>query len=226
MKKRYNLAAVALLVVGVGAYLIAADHIDTPAVTGTGDVSLGTDITDVYGFQSPENTNNLVLVVNTQGLMSPGTSASAKFPENNLFQINIDNTGDNVEDLVFQCLVRNGKLRVYGPTAPAQKGITSSIVTTAPITETAVTAYSGSASPSVGTNANGVKIFAGPRDDPFFFDLARFREVIAGTQTAFRKPGVDTFAGTNVMSIVVEAPKSLLGGSGTLNVWAESKVKK
>ena len=33
----------------------------------------------------------------------------------------------------------------------------------------------------------------------------------------------DAFKGTNVMSIVVEVPKSKLGGSGTLNVWAESK---
>jgi hypothetical protein len=53
----------------------------------------------------------------------------------------------------------------------------------------------------------------------------RFKEIIAGTQTSFRSPGVDTFAGTNIMAIVVEVPKTLLGGEGTINVWAETKTK-
>jgi len=38
-------------------------------------------------------------------------------------------------------------------------------------------------------------------------------------------PGSDTFAGTNVMSIVVEVPKQLIGGSGTINTWVEAKTK-
>jgi hypothetical protein len=33
---------------------------------------------------------------------------------------------------------------------------------------------------------------------------------------------VDTFAGSNVLSVVVEVPKAMLGTS-TLNVWAEEK---
>ena len=90
--------------------------------------------------------------------------------------------------------------------------------------ETSVTAYNAS-TPSIGSNSSGMKLFAGPRDDPFFFDLTRFREIIAGTQTAFRNPGVDAFAGTNVMSIVVEVPKSTLGTAATLNVWGETKSK-
>jgi hypothetical protein len=96
--------------------------------------------------------------------------------------------------------------------------------TNGPSTEVAVTPY-GAASISTSTNANGTRIFAGPRDDPFFFDLVRFKEVIAGSQTSFRTPGVDSFAGTNVMSIVVEVPKSLLGSAATINVWAETKSK-
>jgi hypothetical protein len=30
-----------------------------------------------------------------------------------------------------------------------------------------------------------LKFLAGPRDDPFFFDLARFKEIIGGTQWVF-----------------------------------------
>jgi len=70
-----------------------------------------------------------------------------------------------------------------------------------------------------------MKVFVGPRDDPFFFDIVRFREILAGTQTAFRNPGQDSFAGTNVFSWVIELPKSMLGNAQTINVWAESKIK-
>jgi hypothetical protein len=222
MKRKLLISLGAGLVLA-GGFIIAADHIDAPAVTGPGNTSLGTDITDVYAFQSPKNTSNLVLVCNVQGLLSPTATASAQFPANTMYEFNIDNTGDNVEDLVIQCLVQKGKLRVYGPVAVGSPGTTSTVKTKGPLTKTRVTAYGSD--PNIGTNNNGIKIFAGPRDDPFFFDLVRFREVIAGTQTSFRNPGVDTFAGTNVLSIVVEVPKMLLGSASTLNVWAETKTK-
>jgi hypothetical protein len=209
-----------LLLAGV---LFAADHIDAPAVTGPGNTSPGNDITDIYAFQSPADNSKMIFVLNTQGLLSPAASATAAFPSNVMYEFNIDNTGDNVEDLVIQCLVQNGKLRVYGPVAPGTTGTSSTVKTTGPSTTASVTAYG--ASPSIGTNSNGTRIFAGPRDDPFFFDLVRFKEIIAGTQTSFRNPGVDAFAGTNVMSIVVEVPKTLLGSAATINIWGETKSK-
>jgi hypothetical protein len=105
----------------------------------------------------------------------------------------------------------------------------STVVASAPYAEASVTTY-GAGSPSMGTGSNGVKVFAGPRDDPFFFDLKRFKEIIGGTATAFHTgsaedPATDAFAGTNVMSIVVEVPKSMLGSAESVNVWAESKAK-
>jgi hypothetical protein len=166
----------------------------------------------------------MVFVLNTQGLMSPAVSATASFPSNVMYEFNIDNTGDNKEDLVIQCLVQNGKMRVYGPVAPALTGLTSTVNTNGSVTEVAVTSYA-STTPVTATNSNGIKVFAGPRDDPFFFDLTRFKEIIGGTQSSFRNPGVDAFAGTNVMSIVVEVPKTLLGTAASINVWAETKSK-
>ena|SRR5205085_2139039 len=221
--KKFLIGSLSAIVLTAGV-IYAADHIDAPAVTGTGNKSLGNDITDVYAFQSPADNTKMVFVLNTQGLMSPAVSGAAVFPSNTMYEINIDNTGDNVEDLVIQALVQNGKLRVYGPVAVGTPGTTSMVRTGGASTEAAVTAY-GAASPSIGTSSSGVKVFAGPRDDPFFFDLTRFKEIIAGTQTGFRNPGVDAFAGTNVMSIVVEVPKSTLGGASTINVWGETKTK-
>lgn len=222
MKKKFLAGGICCLAVA-GGILFAADHIDAPAVTGAGSTSPGNDITDIYAFQSPADNTKMVFVMNTQGLMSPSATASAVFPSNVLYEFNIDNSGDNVEDLVIQCLVQNGKMRVYGPEAVGTPGTVSTIKTSGPMTEVNVTAYG--AAPVTGSNNNGIKIFAGPRDDPFFFDLVRFREVIAGTQTSFRNPGVDSFAGTNVMSIVVEVPKSLLGTAASINVWGETKSK-
>ncbi|MDD7887069.1 DUF4331 family protein [Flavivirga sp. 57AJ16] len=198
-------------------FILAADHIDAPAVTG-GD----SDITDFYAFQG-ENTNNLVFVANLQGLLSPSATASAVFDENVLIEFNIDNTGDNVEDLVIQAIPRDGKMYFFGPVAPSQVGITSVIETSATVGGYVdITSYGSSA--NVATNG-GMTFFAGPRDDPFFFDFAQYSAILDGTATGFNSPGSDTFQGTNVLSIVVEVPKSMIGGSGTINTWVESKRK-
>ena len=70
MKKRNLLFGALGLLASIGV-LIAADHIDTPSLTG------GTaDISDFYAFQG-EDTNNIVFVANLQALMSPTETASA-----------------------------------------------------------------------------------------------------------------------------------------------------
>jgi len=162
----------------------------------------------------------MVFVANTQGLLSPGATADASFDEGTMIEFNIDNTGDNVEDLVIQCIAKNGKMKVYGPAAPKVTGTVSYLNISDLSVQTDITPYG--AAPIIGEE-DGIKAFAGPRDDPFFFDLVAFRNVISGAATSFNNPGNDTFAGTNVLAIVVEVPKSLLGSNTTINVWAESK---
>ncbi len=208
----FGIATLAL----VGFFMMSADHIDAPAVQG------GTsDITDFYAFQG-ENTNNMVFVANVQGLLSPAASAGAMFDENVLIEFNIDNTGDNVEDFVIQAIPRDGKMYFFGPTAPTATGLNSAIETMSTQSVVDITTYGTSA--NVSTNA-GMSFFAGPRDDPFFMDFAQYSAIIGGTATSFNSPGSDTFAGSNVMSVVVEIPKSMIGTSGTINTWVESKRK-
>jgi hypothetical protein len=209
-KTKLIIAAVAVALTLGGGILLASDHADAPNVKGK-----STDITDLYVFQGA-NTNNLVFVGNVQGLMSPTTTQTASFDENTEIEFKIDNTGDNVEDLVIQCVYKGGKMYIYGPVKPAQTGLTSTIVGTAAVV-VPVTPY-GSA-PIIATSKSGIMAFAGPRDDPFFFDLDQFHKITGGTATGFNNPGTDTFAGTNVLSVVVEVPKSLLNSTGKLGVW-------
>ena len=68
-------------------------------------------------------------------------------------------------------------------------------------------------------------VFAGPRDDPFFFDLNQYHAILAGMASGFNNPGKDAFAGTNVMSVVVEVPKNCSNSTGKINVWLTTKKK-
>ena len=216
MKNLKTVLGIGIMAVA-GYFMVAADHIDAPAVQGG-----SSDITDFYAFQG-ENTNNLVFVANVQGLLSPSETGNAAFDENVMIEFNIDNTGDYIEDLVIQAVPRDGKMYFFGPVAPTQTGLNSTVETMASNTGmVAITPYGSDA--MIGTS-NGMKFFAGPRDDPFFMDFAQYSQIVGGMASSFNNPGSDTFAGTNVMSVVVEVPKAMIGGSGMINTWVESKRK-
>jgi hypothetical protein len=214
MKKTKTFLIAGMLSV-IGLIAIAADHIDAPAVQGT-----TADITDYYAFEGATS-SNMVFVANVQGLIAPTETAVASFDENVLVEFNIDTDNDFVEDLIIQAIPRDGKMYFFGPVA---SGTTTAILSNASINGVVdITSYGSNA--VTATNSSEMKFFAGPRDDPFFMDFARYGEIIAGNATSFNSPGADTFAGTNVMSIVVEVPKSLIGGSGSINTWVEAKRK-
>ncbi len=215
MKRTKILVGIGILAVA-GFFVIAADHIDAPAVTG------GTsDITDFYAFQG-QDTNNIAFVANVQGLLAPGATGAASFDENVMIEINIDTDGDAIEDLVIQASPRDGKMYFFGPAAPAAPGTSSTFLTGVTPNSVDITAYGSNA---VVASNGGMSFFAGPRDDPFFFDFGQFSAIIGGTETSFNNPGTDTFAGSNVLSIVVEVPKAMIGGTGNINTWVETKRK-
>jgi|SRR5579871_3374284 len=219
MKRKKIALMLACVAVILGGIVYAADHMDAPAVKGQ-----VTDITDLYVFEG-KNTDNLVFVANSQGLLAPSATGAAKFDPNTLIQFKIDNNGDNVEDLVIQAIYQDGKINFFGPVPPSLTGTRTRIEENNYIGSVSVTPY-GASSPVVATCANGIKLFAGPRDDPFFFDLDQFHAILGGTATGFNNPGKDTFAGTNVLSIVVEVPKGLLHAqNGKINVWLTTSTK-
>jgi hypothetical protein len=87
--------------------------------------------------------------------------------------------------------------------------------------------------PVVNSGPMGVKAFAGRRDDPFFFDLIGFLNVLdiggrsfVGCGAPNSHPENDTFKGQNVSSIVLELPSRVLegGGDSNIGVWATTNV--
>lgn len=215
--KKFKILFVAAIVAATGVIAIAADHIDAPTVAG------GTsDITDFYAFQGTTG-ESIVFVANVQGLLSPGDTASASFDENVMVEFNIDTDGDAVEDLVIQAVPKNSKMYFIGPVAPSQTGLVSEFAATnfKDANSVQITSYGSNA---IVKSKKGMSFFAGPRDDPFFFDFVQYNAVLNGA-SGFNNPGSDTFAGTNVLSIVVEVPKSMLGNASSVNAWVESKRK-
>ncbi len=215
------------LVIGLGALalaavvLVAADHIDAPDSMGT-----TADIADFYAFEPTEGSDNTVFAVDIQSNVLPDL-AYGTFDENVLTEINIDTDGDLVEDLVIQAIPRDGKMYFFGPVAPTTTGISGQVMVDSPLGSVDISSDTA----IVETTDDGVSLFAGPRQDAFFFDFFQFNAVIGGMAPEGFKPAgdpnstddddttaVDTFDGANTMSIVVEIPNSMLGETTATNV--------
>ena len=212
-----------------GLILVAADNIDAPSSMGT-----SADIADFFAFEPSEGSDNTVFVVDVQSNVLPDL-AYGTFDEDVLTEINIDLDDDLVEDLVIQAIPRDGRMYFFGPVAPSQTGLDSEVMTNNPLGDVEIS----SSTAIVETTSNGVSLFAGPRQDPFFFDFFQFNAVINpdvnSAPGGFLPPdeAEDTFDGANTMSIVVEVPNSLLGtptatnalGLTVYNTWVTSNRK-
>lgn len=194
-------AAIAVLTVGVAPLISgAADHLEAPLAKANHDL----DITDIYAFDGA-NSKNTVLVLNVNPLA--GVASGTEFSTDGEYRLNIDKTGDAVADDVYTV--------TFGTDAPDGKQSLS-------LWKNGTAVLSGKTG-----NANagaGAKLYAGVKDDPFFFDLASFRRwrdpdgngVFTYTgPTAF--DGIDFFRGANVSTIALEIPDSWLGASA--NYW-------
>ncbi len=160
-----------------------ADHLDSPRVAN----SNGTlDLNDIYAFQSPANSNNVVLIMTVNPLA--GVRSGTTFETRGVYEFNVDNNADAIPDLAF---------RFYF--APARRGVQRFIVVGGDNRPLA----SGETG-SVASVAGGGSVTASLFDDPFFFDLAGFNNGFAFT-------GVDFFRGANVNAIVLELPRTALG---------------
>ena len=158
----------------------ASDHADTVANAGRP----GADMADVFIFPSPMDNSKVVLVMDVNPLIPAGQAASYSFDPNVLYQFKIDTSGDFVEDLVIQArfsgMGANQRVLISGPYKPLNTGTTATFAR--PYQTTGMLNNSFFPTP-------GMRVFAGPRSDPFFFDLAQFFAILPDRGTpAFMQP--------------------------------------
>ncbi len=279
-------AVVAIAVAGV-LYAVhpakGSDHQDTYNLAQQVGHNASADITDVYVFPAPDNANNVVLAMDVFPLIPTGMGPSKVFDPTLMWQFKISHgAATSPEDQTIQFSASGASssqiLTMYGPGKVSNVGTTSTFISPS------------TGSTTLGNTANlqnnTIKFYAGPRADPFTFDLFAFFSFLgdrnfathtsqtdpgtysaatpfsngntvpptnglapaydqaaaratapsfngftagtmsgtgAGAYACSTNPATNVLGGFNVLSFVVEVPKSLLeptGASHSINVWA------
>jgi len=76
-----------------------------------------------------------------------------------------------------------------------------------------------------GGSGHGVRVFSGPRWDPFIMDAPAALRTIATEKLAFTDPGSIYLDGKNVLSLVIELDAALLDGASLVGVVAETLTR-
>lgn len=206
-KLTIGFGAAAMTAAALGAIpALGADHRDGPLTQGSPKL----DINDVYAFESG---SNLVIAMTVNPLTSPANTGTLSLDTNAVYQFKIDANGDAIADTAIKM--------TFSGSGPVQDVTVYQATGSAASTNDASGTMVAQGKTSTGSGVTviegqGGKFYVGPRDDPFFFDLAGF-------QAGLNFTGVDTFKGTNVTAIVVEIPASFvpaLSTNGALGVWA------
>ncbi len=153
----------------------SSDHQDTYNLAKAVGHNITADITDVFVFPSPTNPNNVVFAMDVAPLLPPLASGTPPaFDPTLLLQFKISHQDSGVEDQVIQLTAASGAsgaqtMTLYGPAAP-NAGETTVNSTVRPVGSFS----SGSAPTTLNVGSNQYQVFAGPRADPFRFDLFAF----------------------------------------------------
>jgi hypothetical protein len=217
------LGAAAALSLSLGAPAMAADHRDAPTI----DDYSAIDINDVYMFRNPSDCApgpgcNLVVALSTQAVADPQFGSSYHFQENALYRLNFTTRKDAKPtahiDFTFSAF-ENGPACPQGPACQTFKAVFPNNV------EITGFATQGTASathlPPQVFSLGPIKVFAGPRQDPFFFDLVGFNRTIGQAtpnNASLLFTGVDAFRDKNINAIVVEFPSSMVFPRGACKI--------
>lgn len=192
--------ALATLVVGAmavaGGDVIAADHLDADGAGGDPPA----DITDFYAWSAD---GQVTAIVAFAGLAAAGSEAT--YDSGVLYGFHVDNDGDGVSD-------RDVWAR-FGQDADGAWGLQvtglSEEAMVSPVDEV--------------LEAGDARTFSGARDDAFFFDLEGFGATLMEGTLMFDSTR-DSFAGTNVTTIAIEAPvATFTDDEAPFTMWATSR---
>ena len=203
-------AAAAVALAGVSA-VRASDHLDGPGVTADPQ----SDITDVFAFTSPENPAHVVLAM----AVTPYAGDASTFSPTVDYAFRVQRV-EVLQPFTLDATERDVVCRFDG-------GSPQNVTCTAP---GGLTATAAVGDPGGGGNPQSpMRVFAGMRSDPAFFDRQGALTTV-GTGTA-SFTGTNAFAGANVLAIVVELQSSVFatvgdaaadGSAPTLAVAAET----
>jgi hypothetical protein len=241
MNRRFiALLAVLLLVAGATPRALwASSHSEAP---GTAKDRLADD-TDVYAWVSPDAADRVTFVGNWVPLLEPnGGPNFYGFDEDARYYVNIDNVGDAQDHIRYQFKFRTDRrnpntflyntgavtslddpdlnVRQFATVTRYDNGVATVLATDVPVAPNNVgpasmPRYEQLAQQAVFTLPDGSKLFIGPRDDPFFVDLAAIFDLLTIRKVpGDRGRGVDGLGGFNCMSIVLQVPMTRLTADG------------
>ena len=188
-----------LMTMAVGG-AFAADHIDGPNAAA----DPAADISDVFAWQED---GRVYAILNFAAVNA--TIDSGFYDADVLYGIHIDDDGNADNGAERDVWIR------FGQDAVGNWGVQ-------------VSNFPGAGVPVVGPveqviSAPGGRIYAGARNDPFFFDFDGFNATV-NTGTLQFDGTVDFFAGNNATSIVLDMDANVLDANGDvlINVWGTS----
>jgi hypothetical protein len=253
------LIASAALYTPPSASLEASSHREAPLILADPLA----DNTDVYAFRSPDDTNRITIIANYIPFQKPdGGPNYASFGEDIRYQFHIKNdaatVGDDItyrftfnqvnEDSTTFFNIRLGQQNLKTTytlerkigTNPFAPIITNGIVPPNNIGPRSInspvglnTTYDALVTAATLTASTGEKVFAGPRDDPFFVDLGAIFDLGAVRNAAQARDGLKN---NNIHSLVLQIPittlqkdgrsaaqkTSILDGNYVIGVWASA----
>jgi hypothetical protein len=244
-----GIAALALVLTAVLYNVLpvrGSDHQDSPTVVARP----AADITDVFVYPAGDNPSNVVLQMDVSPLLTPANASQAALDPAVLYQFKIAHgAAAGQEDMAIQVQALSAgpgqTVAVFGPFAP----VAGTVSVRGPLAGTV--AFNATGAAALG---NGMRVFAGPRADPFFFDLFQFFSFLPDRnyQTAGSAPKapfsfkfptpagafaacvqgtpVDALSSNsfNVLSIVIEAPRTLIApvsGSQMIHLWTTTSTQ-
>ena len=236
-------------VVGGAQAAQASSHREAPLTAGDPKV----DNTDLYAFTSPDKSDTVTILANWIPFEEPnGGPNFYPWQDGAHYDVNIDNDGDAVADIVYRWtfetqddrgtatfLYNNGPVTsLSDPNLLFKQTYTLTRIVGSDSTElatgTVAPSFTGRSSmpkysvlrdQSIAQLTGGGQTFAGQSDDPFFLDLRVFDLLYGGN---LKRVGQDTLKGYNVNTIGLQIPKSELAlkGDATRNpvvgIWSST----
>ncbi|MEG3974687.1 DUF4331 domain-containing protein [Microcoleus sp. herbarium8] len=234
---------VALIVVLTPGIIAASDHDD-----GEVDIKGRTvNLTDLYVYREKDQNSSaadgdLILTMNSNPRSVAryqyyfSTTALYQFHISQVGDVNSTPTGraDTILRFAFSPPNNQGMQAVAitvirnGSETTTKTTVNGGLIATTPLNSNAVLN-------TVPVNGSNLTVFAGLREDPFFFDVEQFFRVRAGAlgtgaKVGFKPPNqaIDFTKGYNVNTITVRVPKAFLQagtGANTFDVWSTISIR-